>query len=187
MELRGQGRSQVKLGNEGGAKRDANDLLGGHEVGAIEAGPLAVGAFFVEEIQHAVGGDEDALGFFVGADDGFTEAVALDVLDGDFPDVIDFLAEGLALVDGEGGLVADHKGHDALGEFDFGNAEDFDGVAAGKPDSGILDEKGGSGLRAGSGQKNRGEGEKGGKQGASVHKVGSGTQAKSGDFGKRGV
>ena len=110
-----------------------------------------------------------------------------DVLDGDFPDVVDFLAEGLAFVDGEGGLIADHEGGDALGELDFGDAEDLDGVAAGELDGFVFDEDDGGGEGAWGGQKQGGERRKSQKRGASVHIVGSGTQAKRGVFGKHSV
>lgn len=134
---------------------EEGELLGGHEVGGVEAVPFAVGAFFVDEIEHAVGGDEDAFGDFVGADDGFVEAVMFDVLDCEFPEVVDFVAEGFAFVDGEAGLVADHEGHDAFGVFDFGDAEDFDQVAAGEFD-GLVVFQAGVG-EPGGGEENGGE------------------------------
>jgi len=166
------GVSLVQLGNEGDGHRPPLQevLLRGHEVGAIEAGPFAVGAFFVEEIEHPVGGNEDALGHFVGADDGLTATGTLDVLDGDFPDFIDFLAEGLAFIDGERGLVADHDGHDSLGELDPGDAEDLDGVAAGELEGGVFGEGWWGRLRVGGSHEDRGEGQKGGEQGTSIHK-----------------
>ena len=160
-------------------------LLRGHKVAAVEAVPFAVSVFFVDEIEDAVGGDEHALGLFVGADDGFAVAAMLDVLDGDFPEVVDFLEQGFAFVDGEGGLVADEEGHDALGVFDLGDAEDFDDVAVGELEGLVVFQAGGDEVR-GEG-KNGGQDEDEGEGEAAVHKVSSGTQAKWRGFGKQSV